>query len=75
MTTVTVTGDGTAIRPSRLIAEALVHRHSRDEVENRAQELGLPSDLVETVVSVCCEQPAAQSGPLSSPLPHRSTGS
>lgn len=42
------------VRPSRLIAEALVLGHDSVEVTQRAQEMGLPESLTQAVVSVCC---------------------
>lgn len=42
------------VRPSRLIAEALVHGKNSDEVIQQAAEMGLSEDLTKAVVSVCC---------------------
>jgi len=44
------------LRPSRLIAEALVLGHDALEVTQRAEEMGLPESLTEAVVSVCCRE-------------------
>lgn len=48
--------DGAAgkVRPSQLIAEALVLGHNAVEVTQRAEEMGLPESLTLAVVSVCC---------------------
>lgn len=42
------------MRPSKLIAEALVLGHNSQEVTQRAEELGLSEGLTRAVVSVCC---------------------
>jgi hypothetical protein len=42
------------VRPSRLVAEALVLRHGSAEVKQRARAMGLSENLTEAVVSVCC---------------------
>lgn len=44
------------VRPSRLIAEALVLGHDSVEVKERAQAMGLPENLTQAVVSVCCRE-------------------
>lgn len=43
-------------RPTQLIAEALVERHDSMELSSRAKRLGLPRDLTEAVIKVCCRE-------------------
>lgn len=43
-----------ALRPSLVVAEALVDRQNPSQIVDRARKLGLSPDLTETVVSVCC---------------------
>lgn len=47
------------VRPSRLIAEALVLGKNSDEVIQQAEKMGLSEDLTKTVVSVCCRDKSA----------------
>lgn len=47
------------VRPSRLVAEALVLRHGSAEVKQRARAMGLSENLTEAVVSVCCREVAS----------------
>lgn len=54
MNSVSIDGAAGQVRPSRLIAEALVLGHDSVEVTQRAEEMGLPESLTEAVVSVCC---------------------
>lgn len=42
------------LRPTQLVAEALIHGHDREELVSRARSVGLSRDLTETVVTVCC---------------------
>jgi hypothetical protein len=42
------------LRPTQLVAEALVHGHNFEELVSRARSVGLSRDLTETVVTVCC---------------------
>lgn len=42
------------LRPTQLVAEALVHRHNVDELVSRARSVGLSRDLTDAVVTVCC---------------------
>ena len=44
------------VRPSRLIAEALVNGHDSAEVTQRAQAMGLSESLTRAVVSACCRE-------------------
>ncbi len=43
-----------ALRPSLVIAEALVDRHGPTQIVNRARKLGFSPDLTNAVVGVCC---------------------
>ena len=43
-----------ALRPSLVIAEALVDRQDPSQIQARARKLGLSPVLTEAVVSVCC---------------------
>ncbi|HWV25528.1 MAG TPA: hypothetical protein VNZ58_15195 [Thermomicrobiales bacterium] len=42
------------VRPTQLVAEALVDGHDPEELTSRARQLGYSRDLTETVVAVCC---------------------
>ncbi len=42
------------LRPSVIIAEALVDRDGPTEIVDRARKLGLSRNLTEAVVAVCC---------------------
>lgn len=53
-----------ALRPSLVVAEALVDRQGPTQIAKRARKLGFSPDLTNAVVGVCCgrqhcEQPAA----------------
>ena len=48
------------LRPSIVIAEALVDRQEPAELADRARELGFSRDLTEAVVHACCR--GARSG-------------
>jgi|GEM_PF-3404804 len=50
----TSSADQAVARPTQLIAEALVERHDSIELISRAKSLGLPRDLTEAVIKVCC---------------------
>ncbi len=54
METVSLDMTAATVRPSRLVAEALVLRHGSAEVKQRARAMGLSENLTEAVVSVCC---------------------
>lgn len=43
------------MRPTQLIAEALIDRKDSDELISRARQLGFSQDLTRTVVAVCCK--------------------
>lgn len=42
------------LRPTQLVAEALIDRHDPEELISRARQLGYSRDLTRTVVAVCC---------------------
>ncbi len=44
----------TTLRPSQVIAEALVGRHSPSQITSRAAKLGLPRPLTRAMVIACC---------------------
>lgn len=50
------------LRPSIVIAEALVDRQEPAEIVDRARELGFSRDLTEAVVHVCCHGAGHHSG-------------
>lgn len=54
-------------RPSRLVAEALVHGHDCKAVKERAEAMGLPEHLTDVVVSVCCRQQQGKLMPVVEP--------
>jgi len=43
-----------ALRPSLVVAEALVDRQGPTQIVNRARKLGFSPDLTKAVVGVCC---------------------
>lgn len=45
--------DGQVMRPSHLVAIALVERHGPDEIARRASELGISKSLTEAMITVC----------------------
>jgi hypothetical protein len=57
--TVSLEFSASKVRPSRLIAEALVLRHGCAEVKQRAQAMGLNENLTHAVISVCCRKAAS----------------
>ncbi len=62
----TVAIESGSVRPSRLVAEALVMRQEPEVVQARAREMGLCEDLTQAVVRVCChERDTAEVGTLS----------
>lgn len=48
------------LRPTQLIAEALIDRKDSDELTTRARQLGFSKDLTRTVVAVCCKDKEAR---------------
>ena len=57
--TYTLKNAAASVRPSRLVAEALVLRHGCAELKQRAQALGLHENLTQAMVSVCCKDDAS----------------
>lgn len=49
-----INADTAAVRPSTLVAEALVNGHDLNQVERRAEALGIPQDLARIVTAVGC---------------------
>lgn len=54
MSGMTINADTVAVRPSTLVAEALVNGHDLHQVERRAKALGIPQDLARIVTTVGC---------------------
>lgn len=54
MSGITMNAEMTSVRPSRLVAEALVHGHDLNQVERRAKALGIPHDVARVVAAVGC---------------------
>ncbi len=52
----------TKTRPSQVIAEALVERHSPSQITSRAAKLGLPRPLTRAMVIACCATAVDASG-------------
>ena len=48
------------LRPSIVIAEALVDRHGPTEIVDRARQLGFSRNLTMAVVGACCRGSVAQ---------------
>lgn len=63
MSSVPVSADRAGVRPSRVIAEALVNHHDSDQVMSRAEKLGLSPDLTEAMIAVCCCDKHQTAGP------------
>lgn len=53
MNTVLQESSDAMARPSRLVAEALVHRQDAEEVKERARAMGLSDDLTQAVLIAC----------------------
>jgi len=51
------------LRPSVIIAEALVDRHGPTEIVDRARELGFSHNLTEAVVAACCRSSRSSKSP------------
>ena len=56
-----------ALRPSLLVAEALVDRQGPNQIVDRAHKLGYSPVLTDAVVGVCCGQQHCTSEPAHSP--------
>lgn len=54
MSGMTIDADVVSVRPSRLVAEALVHGHDLAQVERRAKALGIPREVARVVAAVGC---------------------
>jgi hypothetical protein len=54
MSGMTMNAELVAVRPSRLVAEALVNGHDLEQVERRAKALGIPRDVARVVTTVGC---------------------
>ena len=52
--TVTTLSEARELRPSQVIAEALVDRQAPKQIEARARELGYSNCLTTAVVHACC---------------------
>jgi hypothetical protein len=48
--------DARGLRPSQVIAEALIDRQEPAQVVNRARQLGFSRSLTTAVVAACCKQ-------------------
>jgi hypothetical protein len=54
MSGMTIEADVVSVRPSRLVAEALVNGHNLAQVERRAKALGIPREVARVVAAVGC---------------------
>jgi len=52
--------DARALRPSQVIAEALIDRQEPAQLLNRARQLGFSRSLTTAVVAACCKQSTSQ---------------
>jgi hypothetical protein len=57
--TLTTISEARTLRPSQVIAEALVERHAPNEIEARARQLGYSNCLTTAVVHACCGNKSA----------------
>lgn len=64
---VSTLSEARALRPTQVIAEALVDRQAPNQIEARARELGFSSCLTNAVVHACCGN-ARKSTPVSQRL-------
>jgi hypothetical protein len=55
MSGMTLNAEVASVRPSRLVAEALVNGHDRTQVVRRARALGISRDMADVVATVCCK--------------------
>ena len=55
-----------AMRPSLVVAEALIDRQKPNQIVDRAQKLGFSPVLTTAVVGVCCGQQHCDQGALKS---------
>ena len=56
-----------AMRPSLVVAEALIDRQKPNQIVDRAQKLGFSPVLTTAVVGVCCGQQHADQGATKTP--------
>jgi len=54
MSGMTMEAEVVSVRPSRLVAEALVNGHDLKQVERRAKALGIPREVARVVATVGC---------------------
>ena len=54
MSGMTMNAEVSSVRPSRLVAEALIHGHDLKQVERRAKALGIPHEVARVVAAVGC---------------------
>jgi len=59
------------LRPSTVIAEALVDRHGPTEIVDRARELGFSRGLTQAVVAACCRTGAPHDPQPNTPRPQQ----
>jgi len=57
------------LRPSIVIAEALVDRHGPTEIVDRARQLGFSRNLTMAVVGACCRGSVAKETSTHAPRP------
>ncbi|HLU36940.1 MAG TPA: hypothetical protein VKZ61_14315 [Thermomicrobiales bacterium] len=55
MSGMTINAEVASVRPSRLVAEALVNGHDRTQVVRRARAMGISRDMADVVATVCCK--------------------
>ena len=54
MSGIMMNAEVSSVRPSRLVAEALINGHDLKQVERRAKALGIPRDVARVVAAVGC---------------------
>lgn len=69
MSGMTLNAEVASVRPSRLVAEALVNGHDRKQVERRARALGISRDMADVVAAVCCRCADDSSEPVAGSAP------
>ncbi|MBA3276283.1 MAG: hypothetical protein H0T72_10850 [Chloroflexia bacterium] len=62
-----------ALRPSLVVAEALVDRQGPAQIVSRARRLGFSADLTKAVVGVCCGQQHCDAPATANTLPPSTT--
>jgi hypothetical protein len=63
-----------ALRPTLVVAEALVERQQPSEIVDRALALGFSHTLTTAVVGACCGQASCDTIPASTPGRNRPSG-